>query len=173
MCAAMSVTAESLFVDYFLPLYPKEAARDLALARATDANPSKNRGIFAQLTDAARVFIEASRELFGADLGLDFTPASVHRLGAAITRARRDGWMSSGAKGSSDSQLFNVVVHGAAYVGECVVRSGGAWSARNRSIISPWIDSRATRVRTAVPIGANAGTSSSAVAALRAASWRV
>ena len=50
----MAVTAQSLFNDYFLPLYPTEAARDLAAARTTDANPGKNRAIFVQLTDAAR-----------------------------------------------------------------------------------------------------------------------
>ncbi len=126
----MAVTAQSLFNDYFLPLYPTEAARDLAAARTTDANPGKNRAIFVQLTDAARVFVDSSAGVFGKPLELDFSPASVHRLGAAVTRERRDAWMRADV-GSPKSELFNVVVHGAAYLGECAVRAGGTWSARN------------------------------------------
>jgi hypothetical protein len=39
--------------------------------------------------------------------------------------------MAMGAKGSADSALFNVVVHGAAYVGACVVKNHrGAWAVR-------------------------------------------
>ncbi len=128
--ARMLVTAQSLFNDYFLPLYPAEAAANLVAARANDANPAKNRAIFAQLTDAARVFVDSSAGVLGKNLELDFSPASVHRLGAAVTRTRRDAWMQADA-GSPKSELFNVVVHGSAYVGECVVRAGGTWRARN------------------------------------------
>ncbi len=127
----MPVSAESIFRDYFLPLYPVEASADLARARALDANPAQNKAIFGHLTDAARVFVEAAPGLFGRDLELDFSAASVHRLGAAITRERRDAWLHNGAVGSPESELFNVVVHGSAYVGECIVREGGQWSARN------------------------------------------
>ena len=55
----------------------------------------------------------------------------MHRLSAALTRERRDRWASSGGAGTAESELFNVIVHGAAYVGACVVRGhGGLWSAR-------------------------------------------
>jgi hypothetical protein len=43
----------------------------------------------------------------------------------------RNKLRSSAEAGSPDSLLFNVLVHGAAYVGECIVRAhGGAWSVR-------------------------------------------
>lgn len=124
-------SADSLFRAYFLPLYPDDAKRDLAAARATDVNPAGNGAIFAHLDEAAALFAARAPALFGADVALDFTDASVHRLSAALTRERRDAWAATGAAGTPESELFNVVVHGAAYLGACVVRAhGGAWSAR-------------------------------------------
>jgi hypothetical protein len=123
--------ADELFQTYFLPLYPDDARADLAGARAIDANPAKNPGVVAHLDDAANVFVGAAKRLFEADLALDFSDASVHRLSAALTPAKRDAWRSSAAAGSPANELFNVVVHGAAYVGACIVRNhGGTWSVR-------------------------------------------
>jgi hypothetical protein len=124
-------TAESLFRAYFWPLYPPDVQADLAAARATDANPAKNPSLYAHLDDAARVFVARARDLFGADLELDFSDASVHRLSAALTPERRDKWAAAGAAGTPENELFNVIVHGAAYVGACIVHThGGAWSMR-------------------------------------------
>ena len=124
-------SADALFRAYFLPLYPPDAQADLAAARATDANPALNPAIFAHLDEAATLFARQAPALLEPSVGLDFTDASVHRLSAALTRERRDRWAANGAAGSPESELFNVVVHGAAYLGACVVRShGGAWSAR-------------------------------------------
>jgi len=126
-----SVDAEQLFVRFFLPLYPADTRADLAGARATDANPGGNPGILAHLDEAATRFEKNADALFGADLGLDRTDASVHRLSVALTRERRDAWLGQGAAGSADSVVFNVAVHGAAYVGACVVaRHEGSWSVR-------------------------------------------
>jgi len=126
----MPVTAESLFARYFWPLYPPDA-RDLAAARRTDANPGNNPTVLEHLDDAARVFEKMAPAIFGEDLGLDRSDASVHRLSRAITRERRDVWASRGASGTAECELFNVVVHGAAYVGACVVAGhGGTWGAR-------------------------------------------
>ncbi len=123
--------ADELFQTYFLPLYPEDARADLAAARTTDANPAKNPGVVAHLDDAANVFVGAAKKLLDGDLALDFSDASIHRLSAALTPAKRDAWRSSAAPGSPANELFNVVVHGAAYVGACIVRNhGGAWSIR-------------------------------------------
>ena len=128
----MPITAESLLTEVFLPLYPPEAAADLAAARVTDANPGSNPAFPEHLADAARVFAGMSHGVFGRDLGLDFSGASVHRLGAAMNRAWRDALVAKGGLGAADCELFNVVVHGAAYVGECIVRShGAAWGVRS------------------------------------------
>jgi len=125
------VNAEQLFSRYFLPLYPPDARADLARARATDANPAGNARVVSHLADAARRFAANARAVFATDLELDGSDASIHRLSAALTPARRDVWAARGTPGSADNQLFNVVVHGAAYVGACVVRNHGArWGVR-------------------------------------------
>jgi len=129
------VDTEHLFRRFFLPLYPPEV-RDggpagLARARAEDANPAANPTLFAHLSDAADQFVHSAPALFDRDLRLDRSDASVHRLGAALTRERRDAWMARGAAGTAESLLFNAVVHGAAYVGACIVAGhGGSWSVR-------------------------------------------
>lgn len=126
------MTPERLFEEFFLPLYPEDARRDLARARAEDANPAGNARLPLHLVDAAEVFVANASGLFdGEALALDYSDASVHRLSRALTRARRDAWASAGARGTEASTLFNAVVHGAAYVGECVVRAhAGRWLLR-------------------------------------------
>jgi hypothetical protein len=131
------VNAEELFARFFLPLYPEDARDDPALARArtTNANPGGNPALLAHLDDAADRFAENAAALFGresaAALSLDRTDASVHRLSAALTGERRDAWAASGTPGTPESALFNAVVHGAAYVGACVVANhGGVWGVR-------------------------------------------
>lgn len=125
-------TPESLFRDFFLPLYPEDARRDLARARSEDQNPAQNPHILAHLADAARVFVAMAPSVLEApDLVLDYSDASVHRLSALLGPAARDRLAAVGAEGTSDNLLFNFVVHGAAYVGECIVRQhGGSWSVR-------------------------------------------
>ncbi len=126
-----AVTAESLFRTYFLPLYPEDARADLARARAVDANPGNNPALVRHLQEAAAIFQGLAPRVFGEDLTLDRTDASVHRLSRALTRERRDAWCARGRAGSADSEIFNVVIHGAAYVGSCIVAGhGGLWSVR-------------------------------------------
>lgn len=122
----VALSAERLFHDAFLPLYPVDAASDLSRARTEDANPSGNPSLFAHLAEAASVFAHLAPRILDADLGLDFTDASVHRLSAALTRETRDRLLRDSNLGSSDSTLFNLVVHGSAYLGECIVRTRSA-----------------------------------------------
>jgi hypothetical protein len=123
--------AAELFERYFLPLYPADARADLARARVTDANPVGNPSLVAHLEEAAAAFVHNAPALFGTDLGLDGSDASVHRLGGALTHERRDEWASMGAPGSSGNALFNAVVHGSAYVGTCIIAHHDAlWSIR-------------------------------------------
>jgi|GEM_PF-1098737 len=130
----MTVTAESLFREVFLPLYPEDARSDLGRARTTDANPAKNPALLAHVGEAAAVFAANAPIVLGlpeSELGLDYTDASVHRLSAALTRGRRDRLLEKGAKGTSDNALFNLAIHGASYLGACIVRShGGVWAVR-------------------------------------------
>ena len=113
------VTADSLFREVFLPLY---RGADLQKARTEDANPAKNPSITSRLEEVADVFAENAPVALG--LQLDFSDASVHFLSKALLAAR-DRLLETG-------ELANVVVHGAAYVGACIVKNhGGEWQVRN------------------------------------------
>jgi hypothetical protein len=122
-------SAESIFAQFLLPLYPRG---DLDALRRADANPGNNPNVIAQLDEVAEVFVAMHARVFGRDLDLDFTDASVHRLGAALDRKTRDALAREGEVGTPENALFNVTVHGAAYVAACIVRShGGAWLVRS------------------------------------------
>ncbi len=121
------MTPEELFVRFFLPVYPP----DLPGRAREDANPAGNPHLVNHLEDAARHFVANAPALLGAGLVLDRSDESVHRLAAKLTRERRDAWAGEGAAGTPANLLFNVVVHGAAYVGACAVAShGGRWGVR-------------------------------------------
>lgn len=128
---ALPLTPERLFERWFLPVYPPDARADLASARATDANPARNPTLFAQLDEAAEIFAQLAPKALGApDLVLDFTDASVHRLGPLLTRDRRDAWIATRSEGAPP-MLVTMVTHGALYLGACAVRAhGGEWQAR-------------------------------------------
>jgi hypothetical protein len=147
------LSAESLFHRWFLPLYPPELRADLASVRTLDANPAKNPAIFAQLDAIATTFARLAPPLLGApDLVLDRSDASVHRLGALLTRERRDALLTPPTIAGEVPPLVQLVTHGAVYVGACVVAShGGEWEAR-----SPLWESR-------VRLASRAGVASLAV----------
>ncbi len=122
---------EAIFERYFLPLYPADLRGDLARARTEDANPANNPFVVAHLEDAATVFAKLAPALFESDLNLDFSDASIHRLSAALNEAAIARLLEGPGEGTSDGSLFNVVVHGAAYVGACIVKNhDGVWQVR-------------------------------------------
>jgi hypothetical protein len=131
----MSLTAESLFREIFLPLYPEDAKSDLGRVRSIDANPANNASVLAHLGEAAAVFAANAALALAvpeSELVLDYSDASVHRLSVALTTARRDRLLDMGEAGTADNALFNLVVHGASYLGACIVRShGGTWRVRS------------------------------------------
>lgn len=125
----MTVTAESLLRELFLPLYPPDARADLAKARSEDANPAGNPSVLAHLEDAANRFAEIAPLTVAPGLVLDFSDASVHHLSAKLDPKTRDRLRAEGE--GPENALFNVVVHGAAYVGACIVKNhGGVWRVR-------------------------------------------
>ncbi len=130
MSAPPSLSPEALFASHFLPLYPPEARGNLEVARRTDANPAKNPAITAHLAEAAALFVANAPRLLGEELTLDYSDASVHRLSSLVAK-KKHAWLASNGAGTPDNLLFNVVVHGAAYLGECIVRSHkGTWNVR-------------------------------------------
>lgn len=128
--------APEIFQRFFAPLYPPNALADLDATRATDANPGHNPRLLVPLQEAAQIFAQLAPKVFGRELSLDFSDASVHRLGEALTREVRDHWLEDTGDVSVESPplLAHVVTHGAAYVGECIVRNhAGFWQLRNPS----------------------------------------
>jgi hypothetical protein len=121
------LTAEGIFARCLAPLYPPGA--DLAALRTTDANPASNPHILAELDDIAATFARlAPAALAAPTLVLDGSDASVHRLGAALRRDRRDALLAE----RDGRALAEVVIHGAVYVGACAVRNhGGVWQVRS------------------------------------------
>lgn len=124
------LTPERIFERWLWPLYPEDVRADLAKARETDANPAQNPSILARFDEIADTFVKLAPGVFGKDLELDRSDASVRRLGAALTRELRDEWAKQlGPDGAP--LLSHIVIHGAIYVGACVVaQHGGVWRAR-------------------------------------------
>jgi hypothetical protein len=127
------LSAEELFLRYFLPLYPPEDRANLARLRQSDANPADNPHLWAQLDDIATTFARLAPALLEApDVSLDFSDASVHRLAPRLTRERRDALLGPIAHSGEVPPLVNLVTHGAVYLGACIVRSHGArWLVRS------------------------------------------
>jgi hypothetical protein len=120
-------------------MYPPDPRADLASARATDVNPASNPALLTHLDEAAATFVRNARALFGVDLVLDGSDASVHRLSAALTPARRDAWASlGGAAGTAANALFNAVIHGAAYLGRCIVVNHHGGDAHDHGVHAAW-----------------------------------
>lgn len=125
------LTAERLFTQYFQPYYPKDVRFDLQHARNEDANPGNNPQISSQIDEIAETFAHlAPKALETPDLKLDYSDASVHRLGARLSREKRDAWIEQKSPGQPPF-LVQFVTHGALYVGACVVKNhGGVWRVR-------------------------------------------
>jgi hypothetical protein len=125
------LTAELLFAHYFQSIYPPDVRIDLHKARTEDANPAGNPHILQQIEEIANTFaFLAPKALAAPDLVLDRSDASVHHLGARITKEKRDEWL---VRKSPEEPPFLVqfVTHGAIYVGACVVKNhGGVWRVR-------------------------------------------
>ena len=128
-----TVTADSLFAAHFAHLYPGKSPAEIAKARAEDSNPAKNPTLYAQMATRAGAFAGVAHDMLGvpeASLALDFGDASVHRLGAALTRDARQTLL--GILPDGQVKLVPFVALAVPYVGECVVRNHrGAWQMRN------------------------------------------
>ena len=128
--AVDTTSPERIFHTLFAPLYPGDVRTALATARQQDANPGNNPALLASWSDAADTFVRLGPTAFGEDLNLDFSDASVHRLGQALTLDRRAAWLAAAGPDHAPV-LAHVVIHGVAYVGTCIVRHhGGLWKLR-------------------------------------------
>lgn len=123
-------SAERLFEQLFAPLYPPDS--ELAVLRSTDVNPAGNPRLYQQLDSIADTFAKLAPALIDLDLELDFSDASVHRLGACLTRELRDRLLVPVEGKGEMPPLVQLITHGAIYVGRCIVHNHGAtWCMRN------------------------------------------
>lgn len=132
------LTAERLFRERFLPLYPLQARTSAGLAalRAADANPSNNPAIFRALEETADLFANLAPHALGVTtLCLDRTDASIHRLSRELTTKARDKLFSARRDTASTNEpplLIHFVAHAAIYIGACAVANhGGQWLVRS------------------------------------------
>lgn len=131
--AADAWTAERLFEAFFRPIYPGDLRDDpaaLVAARSIDGNPARNPRFLQELDEIAAVFTRMAPSVLGQDLVLDRSAASVHRLSAALDRPARDALLAQSRPGDPDAPIVPFVLHGAVYVGACVVAHGGRWGVR-------------------------------------------
>lgn len=122
-------TADELFTRFFWPHYPSDVRADPERMLQLDANPARNIAVLEPWVEAAELFVRNAPRLLGTELTFD--AAGIGQLSRALDRSRRDAWIAASDPTDPGNPLFNAVVHGAAYVGEVIVRShGGAWSMR-------------------------------------------
>jgi hypothetical protein len=125
------LSAERLFSEHFLPLYPPGSSLDAI--RRTDANPAGNPRILEAIEETSALFAKLAPEALDApSLALDFSDASIHRLSQAVTRVARDGLAARRSGPGEPSLLVHFVIHGSLYVGACIVKNhGGKWLVRS------------------------------------------
>ncbi len=124
-----AVTAESLFQQYFWPLYPPDVQADPQGFRDLDVNPADNPTLARPLAAAAELLTANSEALFGSVVTLD--PLGVHTLARCLDRATRDRLIAASDPDDPGNPFFNTVVHAAALVGEVAVRTyASRWSLR-------------------------------------------
>ena len=123
------VTADALFARFFWPHYPPDVRSDPNAVLTRDANPGRNPALLAQWVEAAELFVAQAPKLLGAELTWD--AAGIGVFSRALDRSRRDAWLRDSDPSDPSNTFFNAVVHGAAYVGEVIVRAyGGEWLLR-------------------------------------------
>lgn len=128
-----ALTAESLFREHFVALYRDASEAALADLRKSDANPAGNPRLLEPLTAAAETFCRVAPDALDEPaLQLDYSDASVRALSAALSKFGKKASNLHAAGAGDASTLANLVIHGTAYLGECIVRTyGGRWSLRN------------------------------------------
>ncbi|MBI5533131.1 MAG: hypothetical protein HY898_10465 [Deltaproteobacteria bacterium] len=125
--------AQSLFERVFWPLYPEDVRDNLAAARESFVNPANDCGLTELIEEIAEAFKLLAPSILGLpQSALDDTDASVHRLGAALTRDRRDRLLLEQTVGRNRTPLLAMIaIHGTAYIGRCIVKNHcGEWLVR-------------------------------------------
>ena len=126
-------STKRIFSELFAPLYPPETLARLDDLRSASVEPCTDAAILARIDEIADAFRHLAPPLLSQTEGvLDGSDASVHVLGAALTRERRDLLVDKPTPGVPGMPLLaSLVIHGALYVGRCVVNNhAGRWILR-------------------------------------------
>lgn len=126
-------SARGLFERVFWPLYPPEVRADLEATRESFVNPANDCGLTELIDEIAEAFKFLAPSLLNLpSKSLDDTDASVHRLGAALTRRNRDSLLHERTVGTNRTPLLAMIaIHGTLYVERCIVANHGAqWLVR-------------------------------------------
>lgn len=124
---------EAFFDSVFGPLYPDDYRASLSALRAERPAPCSQPATLARLDDIAETFKRMAPSLLEiSDVSLDDSDASVHRLSVVLSKERRELLLQQRTKQQPSASLLAVLaIHGAVYVGRCIVRNhGGQWLAR-------------------------------------------
>ncbi len=133
MAASADRPLSTFFEEVFAPLYPAGYRAELADIRAHRPEPCSHPGTLARLDDIAETFKRLAPSLLRiSDASLDDTDASIHRLSVVLTRDRREALLAQHTAEQPVVPLLAVLaIHGAIYVGRCIVRNhGGLWLVR-------------------------------------------
>ena len=125
--------AKALFERVFWPLYPEDVRADLQAARESCENAANDCGLTELIEEIAEAFKQLAPSILGLpQSALDDSDESVHRLGAALTRARRDRLLLEQTVGRNRTPLLAMIaIHGTLYVGRCIVKNHcGQWLVR-------------------------------------------
>ena len=128
-----ALSPQSLFESVFWPLYPEDVRKDLQAARQSFINPANDCGMTELIDEIAEAFKQLAPSILGIPgSALDDTDASVHRLGAALTREARDRLLRERTLGRHRTPLLAMIaIHGTLYVGRCIVANhNGQWLVR-------------------------------------------
>ncbi|MCU0690219.1 MAG: hypothetical protein MUF54_02335 [Polyangiaceae bacterium] len=124
--------AAALFERAFRPLYPPALQPQLDKLRTSPGAPCDDPAVLGRIDQIADAFREIAPDVLGlpAD-ALDDTDASIHCLGAVLTKERRDELLARTSDDEPVPMLATVVIHGTLYVARCIVRNHrGRWRIR-------------------------------------------
>jgi hypothetical protein len=132
--------AQRWFEQWFFRHYPPDLRAKYHEIVAQDANPANNPTIDAHIEQAALMFVQNAPKLLGCELSFD--ARGVGTLARALSAEKIAQLEAVSRVDDPENLLFNTIIHGALYLGECAVRAHGfRWSARR-----PLWESRVVRL---------------------------
>ena len=128
-----TLSSAHLFERAFLPLYPPSLQARLTELRSEQPEPCDHDPALARIDEIADAFAAMAPDALGLlPKAIDGSDVSVHKIGAALTRDKRDALLAANSAQTPSLPLLSlVVIHGTLYLGRCIVRNhAGRWLVR-------------------------------------------